>query len=124
MDFGDLINWLPLWLPFVLTVVVALLSVAVGTRLARRAIRKQMEKDPEAPMGSLVGAVLSLGYQVGMSGASRLLGTPVLALAFSLVIVMIADVDRPGEGLFRVSQQPLEDVRQMMLATQNRAGRE
>jgi hypothetical protein len=36
-------------------------------------------------------------------------------VAFSLVIVMIADIDRPGEGLIRVSQQPIADVQRMML---------
>lgn len=60
-------------------------------------------------------SMLALGYQTGMAGSRRMLGTPVLALAFSLVIVMIADCDRPEEGLIRVSQQPIADVRQMML---------
>ncbi len=60
-------------------------------------------------------SMLVVGYQVGMSGSRRLRGTPVLAAAFSLVIVMIADIDRPGEGLIRVSQQPIADVQQMML---------
>lgn len=59
-------------------------------------------------------SMLSVGYQVGMSGRRRLRGTPVLATAFSLVIVMTADIDRPGEGLLRVSQQPITDVQQMM----------
>ena len=60
-------------------------------------------------------SMLAVGYQVGMSGMRRLRGTPVLAAAFSLVILMIADIDRPGEGLMRVSQQPIADVQQMML---------
>ena len=55
-------------------------------------------------------AMLAVGYQVGMSGARRLRGAPVLALAFSLVILMIANLDRPGEGVLRVNQQPLLDV--------------
>ena len=59
--------------------------------------------------------MLAIGYQVGMAGSRRLLGMPVLAAAFSLVIVMIADIDRPGEGHIQVSQQPLADVQQMML---------
>ena len=57
--------------------------------------------------------LLALGYQTGMAGTRRL-GTPVLALAFSLVIVMIADTDRPEEGLIRVTQQPIADVQKMM----------
>ena len=60
-------------------------------------------------------SMLALGYQVGMSGIRRLRGTPVLAATFSLVIVMIADIDRPGEGLMRVSQQPIADVQQSMI---------
>jgi hypothetical protein len=59
-------------------------------------------------------SMLALGYQVGMAGTRRMWGTPVLAVAFSLVIAMIADVDRPGEGLIRVSQQPIADVQRMM----------
>ncbi len=60
-------------------------------------------------------SMLAVGYQVGMSGSRRAYGTPVLAAAFSLVILMIADIDRPGAGLIRVSQQPIADVQQMML---------
>ena len=60
-------------------------------------------------------AMLAVGYQVGMAGTRRLRGTPLLAAAFSLVILMIADIDRPGEGLMRVSQQPIADVQEMML---------
>jgi hypothetical protein len=41
-------------------------------------------------------------------------GAPVLALAFSLVLLMIADLDRPGEGFLHVSQQPLIDVQNSM----------
>jgi len=59
-------------------------------------------------------AMLAVGYQVGMSGARRLRGAPVLALAFSLVILMIADLDRPAEGFLRVNQQPLIDVQHSM----------
>ncbi len=60
-------------------------------------------------------SMLCIGYQVGMAGSSRLHGAPLLAAAFSLVIVMIADVDRPVEGQIRVSQLPLAEVQQMML---------
>jgi len=60
-------------------------------------------------------SMLAVGYQIGMSGMRRLRGTPVLAAAFSLVLMMVADVDRPGEGFLRVSLQPIADVRQSML---------
>lgn len=258
MDFSEWINELPLWAVFVLTLVICIGAVEAGAALAGLALRQKKDKEPEAPLGSLVGAVLGLlafilaftfgitasrfdarkqlvleeanaigttylragllpqtqglevrrllreyadirvtatlenaqealkksedihrrlwsqakalvqedvdseirslfiaslnelidlhqsrktvalqyripgtvwlsvyllsvlsmltvGYQVGMSGTRRLRGTPVLAAAFSLVILMIADIDRPGEGLMRVSQQPIADVQQMML---------
>lgn len=61
-------------------------------------------------------SMLAVGYQVGMTGTRRLRGTPVLAASFSLVVLMIADIDRPGEGLMQVSQQPIADVHQSMPA--------
>ncbi len=61
-------------------------------------------------------SMLMVGYQVGMSGVRRLRGTPMLVAAFSIVILMIADIDRPIEGFMRLSQQPIVDVQQMMLS--------
>lgn len=60
-------------------------------------------------------SMTAIGYQAGFSGAGRLRAAPIVALAFSLVIVVIADIDRPGEGRFRVGTQPLKDTQQMML---------
>jgi len=37
-------------------------------------------------------------------------GTILLAIAFTSVIVLIADLDRPQAGLIQVSQQPLLDL--------------
>jgi hypothetical protein len=62
----------------------------------------------------LVLSMLAVGYQAGMSGTRRLRGAPVLALAFSLVMLMICDLDRPGEGFLAVSQQPLLDAMHSM----------
>jgi hypothetical protein len=59
-------------------------------------------------------SMLSIGYQGGMAGAKGIRGTLVLALAFSLVLLLITDLDRPGEGFLRVSQQPLLDVQHSM----------
>ena len=39
-----------------------------------------------------------------------------LALAFSIVIVLIAALDRPESGIMTVTQQPLADVRAVMSA--------
>lgn len=40
----------------------------------------------------------------------------VLVAAFSAVITLAADLDRPREGWLRISQQPMIDLREMMNA--------
>jgi hypothetical protein len=40
---------------------------------------------------------------------------PAVAIAFSAVLWLIANLDRPQEGSLQISQQPLIDVRDMML---------
>jgi hypothetical protein len=62
-------------------------------------------------------AVLSLGamgYHAGLAGTSRSLAVLAVAVTFSAVIGLIADLDRPQEGLLKVSQQALIDLRQSM----------
>lgn len=54
--------------------------------------------------------MLAVGYHAGMMGSARLLPLTVLVLAFSTVVLLIADLDRPQQGFLRVSQEPLEDV--------------
>jgi hypothetical protein len=60
-----------------------------------------------------VFAMLAMGYHAGQS-AERSLAVVPLALAFSAVILVIADLDRPQEGSLRVSQQALIDTRKSM----------
>jgi len=55
-----------------------------------------------------------LGYQAGLTKASRSPATLVMALTFVAVIWLVADLDRPGEGFLNVGQEPLIDVRRMM----------
>ena len=62
-------------------------------------------------------AVLSLaamGYHAGLAGTSRSLADLAVAFTFSAVIGLIADLDRPQEGVLKVSQQALIDLRQSM----------
>jgi hypothetical protein len=62
-------------------------------------------------------AVLSLaamGYHAGLSRTSRSLAELAVACTFSVVIGLIADLDRPQEGVLTVSQQALIDLRQSM----------
>jgi hypothetical protein len=59
-------------------------------------------------------SMLTIGYQIGSVGARRQWSVPVLTAAFALVIAMIADIDRPNGNWFRLSQQPIVDVQEMM----------
>jgi len=59
-------------------------------------------------------AFAAMGYHVGLSGTSRSLAQVAVALTFSVVIELIADLDRPQEGTITVSQQALVDLRQSM----------
>ena len=52
-----------------------------------------------------------LGYQTGLFHTNLSAPTLILAAAFSAVLCLIADLERPQEGLLRVSQQALIDAR-------------
>ena len=55
-------------------------------------------------------SMAAVGYQFGLSGTRSWGETVLLVLAFSLVILLIADLDRPQSGSVQVSQQPLLDL--------------
>lgn len=61
-----------------------------------------------------VQAMAAAGYQEGLAGIRRSPVILTLVLAFSGVIVLICDLDRPHEGLIRVSQQALLDQKRSM----------
>ena len=56
----------------------------------------------------------SMGYQSGLTGARCSPAVLPLALTFAVVLWMVVDLDRPQEGLLRVSQQPMIELRSMM----------
>jgi hypothetical protein len=58
----------------------------------------------------------AIGYHAGLSGAGRSLAILALVLAFSSVLTLIADIDRPQEGFLRVSPQPLLDLQRSLSA--------
>jgi hypothetical protein len=68
-------------------------------------------------LGLFAVAALSLatmGYHAGLSGTRRSLAILAVAVTFSVVIELIADLDRPQEGVLRISQQALLDVQRSM----------
>jgi len=65
-----------------------------------------------AMVALLAGMVV--GFSFGVGGHRQLFLTCVLALSITLVLGVIIDLDRPREGLIRVSQQPLLDLQQRL----------
>lgn len=59
-------------------------------------------------------AMMALGYQEGLAGSRRTLAIAPLAVTFSAVILLIADLDRPHEGMLRVSQRTLQELQQSL----------
>jgi hypothetical protein len=55
-----------------------------------------------------------MGYHAGIVGTRRSLAVLAVALTFSVVIELIADLDRPQEGVLKVSQQALIDLQRSM----------
>lgn len=58
--------------------------------------------------------MFGVGYQTGITGSQRTWATVVLALAFSLVLALVVEMDRPNSSFINVSQQPLEDLQVWM----------
>jgi len=61
-------------------------------------------------------AAASIGYHSGLTGRSRPLVALAIILAFSAVILLIEDLDRPLYGFLEVSQRALVDLQTMMNA--------
>jgi len=65
-----------------------------------------------ALFGLAVLAMAVLGYRAGVSERRSLVAVVTMAFAFSTVILLVADLDRPGAGVIRVSQQAMLDLQQ------------
>ena len=63
-----------------------------------------------------------MGYHAGLTGAKRSLAMLSMTLAFSGILGLITDLDRPQEGLLTVSQQALIDVQKSMQEASNTVG--
>jgi hypothetical protein len=59
-------------------------------------------------------AVLLLGYQSALANGRRSIAVLALVIGFSSVLYLIADLDRPGQGLLQTSQEAMTDVRRTM----------
>lgn len=59
-------------------------------------------------------SMFAMGFQFGYGGGKRVMLCLVLALTFSLVLMMIEDLDRPLEGTIIVDNQPLAELLKSM----------
>lgn len=59
-------------------------------------------------------AMIMVGYQSSLSRRHQYLVYLVLAIAFSTVIMMIADLDRASEGIVQLSHQPFIELQQKL----------
>lgn len=55
-------------------------------------------------------AMIAVGYQTAIAESRRTWAMIVLALSFSIVIVLIAALDDPERGYIAISQQPMTDL--------------
>ena len=72
---------------------------------------------PPIWMALYLVAILSMaavGYSQGLTSTRRSLAAFALIFTFSVVMLLIVDLDRPGEGLLRVSQQSVIDLQKSM----------
>jgi len=62
----------------------------------------------------VVVSLSAMGYHGGVAGTTRSPVMLAVAIAFSAVIMVIADLDRPGQGFINVNQQPMIDLRVLL----------
>lgn len=55
-------------------------------------------------------SMLGVGYYSGQTGSRSWAEILLLVVTFSLVTLLVADLDRPHEGFIRASQQPMESL--------------
>jgi len=103
------------------SIVVGLFIQSLNEMIDMHAKRMQASLRSRIPsaiwLGLFAVAILSLaamGYLEGLPGSRRSLAVVAVAIAFSVVIELIADLDRPLEGVLKVSQQALIDVQRSM----------
>ena len=59
-------------------------------------------------------ALLGVGYHAGLVGSTQIVPLSMLVLSFGTVVLLIANLDRPNQGLIDIDQGPLEEVLQSL----------
>ena len=58
--------------------------------------------------------MIIMGYQAGLTGKRSPVATITLAVAFTAVIILISDLDRPIMSFFEINNQLLVDLHEYM----------
>lgn len=105
--------------------VVALFIESMNHTFDLRAQREMLRVRSRIPGGYVVAllsiallAHVAMGYHGAVSGTARSPVMVVVGIAFSLIILLIFDLDRPDEGLISVSQKTMLDLRNWMATAQ------
>ncbi len=69
-------------------------------------------------IGLLVLSMLSIGYFSGCKGRRNPIASTGMALCFTLVLIMIVDLDRPTGGGVQVDQSPMQELRDKLAGLQ------
>ena len=59
--------------------------------------------------------MITMGTQVGLTGRRRLIAVVPLALAFTALVTLVVDLNRPQSGLITVGQQSMVDLQRSMV---------
>ncbi|HSH09418.1 MAG TPA: hypothetical protein VK995_03465 [Oceanipulchritudo sp.] len=55
-------------------------------------------------------ALMAMGYNAALAGSRAIIPSFILIMAFAVIIVLIVDLERPRQQLFKVSQEPMIHV--------------
>ena len=68
----------------------------------------------------VIFGMICVGYETAINSSSKISWlTPIMILSFSLVICIIASLDRPGSSIIVISQQPLIDLKNWISVSGN-----
>jgi len=85
--------------------------IGLHTKRVNAAIHNRIHDSIWIALYGLVALAMGIvGYGAGISGRHSTIAITALALAFSVVLLLIVDLDRPQEGLINVSQQAMIDL--------------
>jgi hypothetical protein len=85
--------------------------VGLHTKRVNAAIHNRIHISIWMALYGLIALAMGIvGYGAGISGRHSTIAVAALAVAFSLVLLLIVDLDRPQQGLIRVSQQAMIEL--------------